>query len=150
MGYRTSYVFIHADTIFGLITEYLLPLASIVPYRGYKTADSDLLLGGGNDKLFGIICVKLGHPEWATDDRFRTNPLRVKNRDVLDGLIEETLQMRTTQDWLQIFEGGGVPYAAINDIAGTLNHEHGENMMDCIDVIDLSMLTFNQFSLVTW
>ena len=108
-----------------------------MPYRGYKTADSDLLLGGGNERLFGIICKKLGHPEWATDERFRTNPLRVKNRAVLDGLIEETLQTKTTADWLQIFEGGGVPYAAINDIKGTLNHKHGNKMAHQMKIIEL-------------
>ena len=102
-----------------------LSAASIVPYRGYKTSDGDLLLGGGNDRLFGIICEKLGHPEWATDERMRTNPDRVENRDLVDSSIQNTLEAKTTQEWLDIFEGGGVPYAAINDIKETLNHKHG-------------------------
>lgn len=100
--------------------------ASIVPYRSYKTFDGNILLGGGNDKLFGVLCVKLGYPEWKTDARFATNSDRVKNREEIDGLIESTTQQKTTQEWLEILEGSGMPYAAINDVQGTLNHSHGK------------------------
>lgn len=31
---------------------------------------------------------------------------------------------KTTQEWLEIFEGKGMPYAAVNDVQGALNHEH--------------------------
>lgn len=101
-------------------------LASIVPYRSYKTLDGDILFGGGNDRLFGVLADKLGYPEWKTDPRYVTNNVRVKNREELDGLIEETTKQKTTQQWLEIFEGSGMPYAAVNDIQGTLNHKHGK------------------------
>lgn len=100
-------------------------LASIVPYRSYKTADGDILFGGGNDRLFGVLCDRLGFPEWKTDARFVTNSDRVKHRAEIDGLIENETKQKTTQEWLEIFEGSGMPYAAVNDIQGTLNHEHG-------------------------
>lgn len=54
-----------------------------------------------------------------------TNSDRVKHREDIDGLIEATTQQKTTKEWLDIFEGSGMPYAAVNDIQGTLNHEHG-------------------------
>ncbi|MCJ1412229.1 hypothetical protein MMC19_006322 [Ptychographa xylographoides] len=97
---------------------------SIVPYQAFKTADGDILLGGGNDRLFGVLCDRLGKPGWKTDERFMTNSLRVKNRTVLEDLIETTTKSRPTSDWLQILDESGMPYAAVNDIQGTLNHEH--------------------------
>ncbi|KAK8220680.1 CAIB/BAIF family enzyme [Phyllosticta capitalensis] len=97
---------------------------SIVPYRAFKTADGDILLGGGNDRLYGVLCERIGKPEWTTDARFSTNAIRVKNRDVLEEMIEKETQRKTTQEWLEIFEGSGMPYAAINDIQGTFNHSH--------------------------
>lgn len=96
-----------------------------MPYRSYKTLDGDILFGGGNDRLFGVLCDRLGHPEWKTDPRFGTNSDRVKHRTDIDGLIEETVKQKTTQEWLEILEGSGMPYAAVNDIQGTLNHSHG-------------------------
>ncbi|KAF4552226.1 CoA-transferase family III-like protein 1 [Elsinoe fawcettii] len=97
---------------------------SIVPYKGFKTKDGDVMLGGGNDRLFGVLCQRVGKPEWAQDDRFSTNPARVKNRDLLEGLIEDITTKKTTQEWLDILEGSGMPYAAINDVKQTLEHEH--------------------------
>jgi succinate---hydroxymethylglutarate CoA-transferase len=106
-----------------------------VPYRAYKTKDTNIAVGGCNDKLYGILCNKLGKPEWKTDERFITNALRVKHREILDAMVEAELQLRTTQEWLEIFEGSGMPYAAVNDIQGTVNHEHvlARNMIEEVD-----------------
>ena len=97
---------------------------SIVPYRGFKTRDGDILLGGGNDRLFGILCSKLGRPEWATDERYRTNSVRVQHRLELERLIEHETAQKTTAEWLRVLEGSGMPYAAINDVQDTLHHPH--------------------------
>ena len=103
--------------------------ASIVPYQAFKTADGDVLLGGGNDRLYGILCDKLGNPEWKVDERFVTNSQRVKNRSTLEALIESETRTKTTQEWLDVLHGSGMPYAAVNDIQGTLTHEHGTVML---------------------
>lgn len=103
----------------------LTGIASIVPYKGFKTSDGDILLGGGNDRLFGILCKKLGKPEWIIDEKFSTNSARIKNRNELEALIEAQTRSRTTKEWLTILDESGMPYAAVNDIQGTLNHEHG-------------------------
>ncbi|KAG6002779.1 hypothetical protein E4U21_002769 [Claviceps maximensis] len=97
---------------------------SIVPYRSFKTKDGDILLGGGNDRLFGILADGLGKPEWKEDAKFKTNADRVSHRDELEAMIEAVSQQKTTEEWLQRFEGSGLPYAAINDVQATLNHEH--------------------------
>ncbi|KKA28169.1 hypothetical protein TD95_004221 [Thielaviopsis punctulata] len=97
---------------------------SIVPYRAFKTKDGDILLGGGNDKLFGILCDGIGHPEWKTDEKYKTNAMRVSNRVDLEANIEKITSSQTTKHWLDVFEGKGMPYAAINDIQTTLNHPH--------------------------
>ncbi|KAK8194268.1 hypothetical protein M8818_007456 [Zalaria obscura] len=97
---------------------------SIVPYRGFTTRDGSVMLGGGNDRLFGVLCERLGRPEWKGDERFVTNALRVRNRDVLEAMVEGVTRTRTTEEWLEVLEGSGMPYAAINDVKRTLEHEH--------------------------
>lgn len=84
------------------------------------------MLGGGNDRLFGILCNCLGRSEWALDPRFLTNSDRVHNRVLLEALINAETCKKTTEEWLQVLEGSGMPYAAVNDIQGTMNHEHGK------------------------
>ena len=93
----------------------------------FRTKDGGILLGGGNDKLFGILADRLGKPEWKRDKKFIMNNVRVKNRDELEAGIEAITKMKTTKEWLKIFDGSGMPYAAVNDIQDTLNHEHGES-----------------------
>lgn len=65
-------------------------------------------MGGGNDRLYGILCTKIGKPQWIIDDRFKTNALRVKNRDVLEELIETETRKKSTQEWLEVLEGCGM------------------------------------------
>lgn len=112
---------------------------SIVPYKGFKTSDGDIMLGGGNDRLFGIICDRLAKSEWKTDSRFATNSGRVKHREELESLIEDVTTTKTTQEWLDILEGSGMPYSAINDVKTTLEDKHG----NCA-------VSQNQTSVVEW
>ncbi|KAF3921173.1 hypothetical protein ABW21_db0202302 [Orbilia brochopaga] len=102
---------------------------SIVPYEAFPTADGNILIGGGNDRLFGIMCDRIGRPEWATDERFATNEKRVANRHLLVPMIGEITEGKTTKEWLDIFEGSGMPYAAVNDVHDTLTHEHARGMV---------------------
>lgn len=95
-----------------------------MPYRSFRTKDGAILLGGGNDRLFGIVCDGLGRPEWKDDAKFATNADRVLNRDRLETEMEAVTQQKTTKEWLDVFEGSGLPYAAVNDVYDTLNHAH--------------------------
>lgn len=106
-----------------------------MPYKSFKTKDGDILFGGGNDRLFGVLCDGLGAPEWKDDAKYKTNADRVANRDDLESKIEAISTQRTTQEWLDIFEGSGMPYAAVNDVQDTLNHTHtkARNMVVEVD-----------------
>lgn len=97
-----------------------------MPYKSFETKDGDILFGGGNDRLFGILCDGLGRPEWKEDPKFVINAQRVAHRDELEALIEDITKTRTTQEWLEVFEGTGLPYAAVNDVLATLTHEHSK------------------------
>lgn len=97
---------------------------SIAPYKGFKTLDGDIMLGGGNDRLFGVICDRLNRPDWKSNPKFTTNNLRVTNRVELEAAIESVTRTKTTAEWLNLLEGSGMPYAAINDVKDTLSHPH--------------------------
>ncbi|KAK0636566.1 CoA-transferase family III domain-containing protein [Bombardia bombarda] len=97
---------------------------SIVPYKSFETKDGDILFGGGNDRLFGILCDGLGQPEWKDNPKYRANAQRVAHRDELESEMEKITVAKTTQEWLDVFEGSGLPYAAVNDVLSTLTHEH--------------------------
>jgi crotonobetainyl-CoA:carnitine CoA-transferase CaiB-like acyl-CoA transferase len=96
--------------------------AMIVPYRGYDTKDGFIVIAAGNDKLFAILSKVLGHPEWALDPRYLTNPDRVKNQNVLYRDIEEIIRQRPNAEWIEILDEVGIPNAPMQSIADVLEH----------------------------
>ena len=89
----------------------------VAPYQVFPTADGELMIAGGNDRLFRAICDVLGTPELVDDPRFRTNPGRVVNRDALCVLLEERLRAETTAHWHERLTAAGVPVAPVADVA---------------------------------
>ncbi len=90
--------------------------AFIVPHRAYRTSDGDLALGCANDKLFAGLCDALGHPEWATDERFASNNGRLANRDAIDGLIGSVLATHPRSHWIEILGRCGIPCAPVQTV----------------------------------
>jgi len=72
-----------------------------------------IMIGAGNDRQFGILSGCLEKPELTADPKYLTNSLRVLNRTELLHLIEQETEKKTTQEWLDVFDGKGVPYAAV-------------------------------------
>ncbi len=87
---------------------------SIVPYQSFPTADSDMILAVGNDGQFARFCQVAGHPEWAQDARFATNPQRVRHRATLIPLLRQTTVLRTTAEWVSALEQADVPCGPVN------------------------------------
>ncbi|GER13893.1 CaiB/BaiF CoA transferase family protein [Variovorax boronicumulans] len=90
---------------------------SLAPYQDFPTQDGSMLLAIGNNGQFARFCEAAGHAEWAADERFATNTLRVKHRGVLIPMMEELTRTRTTADWVALLEDKAVPCGPINDIA---------------------------------
>ncbi|MBY4598231.1 CoA transferase [Ottowia caeni] len=87
------------------------------PWQSFVCADGEIVIAVGNDTQFAALARELGHPEWASDERFATNPMRAKNRKVLIPLISTVLLTRGVRDWYDIFETAGVPAGPINGFA---------------------------------
>jgi crotonobetainyl-CoA:carnitine CoA-transferase CaiB-like acyl-CoA transferase len=89
----------------------------VAPYQVFPTRDGELMIAGGNDRIFAAICDALGLPELARDPRFRTNPERVANRDALYDLLVARLATDDTAGWLERLRAAGVPAAPVADVA---------------------------------
>ena len=67
------------------------------------------MLAAGNDSQFRTLCSEqlLNRPEWAEDERFRTNSSRVKHREEVVRMVEEVLGERGTEGWCEVLKGKG-------------------------------------------
>lgn len=97
---------------------------SIVPYQDLPTADGAMIVAVGNDGQFARMCVCLGHPEWATDPRYISNRARVENRLHLVPCLQQATMLRSTAEWVAMFEGAGVPCGPVNTLADVFADPH--------------------------
>ncbi len=89
---------------------------NIQPQDVFKTADGHLVLVVGNDGQFEKFCAVIGRTELATDERFMRNSGRVKNRQILADIINESLAQKPMAFWMSELETAGVPAGPINTI----------------------------------
>jgi crotonobetainyl-CoA:carnitine CoA-transferase CaiB-like acyl-CoA transferase len=106
--------------------------ASIVPYQVFPARDRSFALAIGNDRQFAQLCACLGHPEWAADARFATNPARVANREALIALLSAEFVQRDVADWEARLRAEGLPCAPINHVDEAFAHPQAQ----ALDVIE--------------
>ena len=92
----------------------------LVPFEGFRTGTGMIVIAAANDRLFATLSKTLGHPEWASDPRFRSNADRQKNKQVLLAGIESVLTTRPAAHWLEVLEKAGIPCAPINTLPDVL------------------------------
>jgi crotonobetainyl-CoA:carnitine CoA-transferase CaiB-like acyl-CoA transferase len=95
----------------------------IAPYGVFATADGELMIAAGNDRLFRSLCGALGLPELAGDPRFASNALRAENRDALTPPIAERLAAESSAHWVERLHTAGVPVTAVRDVAAVARDE---------------------------
>ena len=92
----------------------------IAPYEVFPTSDGSLMIVAGSDGLFERLRGAVGLPD---DERFRTNPDRVRNRAALADLLSERLRTRTSAEWESALTAAGVPVSPLRDVGEAFEHE---------------------------
>jgi crotonobetainyl-CoA:carnitine CoA-transferase CaiB-like acyl-CoA transferase len=98
--------------------------SNIVPYQTFAAADGEIILAVGNDGQFARLCRVAGRPDLAEDERFATNPARVKHRSVLVPILAQLIASQPKQWWSDSLEAAGVPCGAVNDLAQVFADPH--------------------------
>ncbi|HWH30563.1 MAG TPA: CoA transferase [Mycobacteriales bacterium] len=87
---------------------------NIAPYGPVPCADTDLVIGAGNDAQFAALCRAIGvepRPEWSS------NAGRVADREALSTALAAALGARTAREWTPVLAAAGVPCAPVQDLA---------------------------------
>ena len=93
---------------------------NIVPYQVFTAKDMDFIIACGNDTQFVALCDAIGLPELPLDPRFTKNADRVRNRDVIVGILSEHFLTDTAENWVSKIHAVKVPVGVINDIGRAL------------------------------
>lgn len=96
---------------------------SLVPYRSYRAADGDFVVGVASEGQWARFCAAIDRPDLAGDARFETNMVRVQNRAQLEGLLEARLAERSRETWIAELRAANVPCGLVQTTAEAIDAE---------------------------
>lgn len=97
---------------------------NIVPYQVFSTADAPMILAVGNDSQFRRFCDVAEIAHVASDERYATNPMRVRNRKAVCELVATALKTRPRAWWLRELDAVGVPCGPVNNLEDVFADPH--------------------------
>ncbi|MBH0780734.1 CaiB/BaiF CoA transferase family protein [Nocardia bovistercoris] len=106
----------------------LLPLGmsspAVAPYGAYRTADGHtVVLGTTNDREWQRLATDIiGRPDLAADERFRTNPGRVRHRAELDAAIGAWCLSHELAEIQKIADDAGIGNSRYNRPSEVVDH----------------------------
>ena len=99
---------------------------NIVPYEVFATSDGHVVVAVGNDAQFARLCDFIARPDLAQDDRFATNPARLRNRPALLGQIVAELAALSSDAVIAGLEARKVPVGPVNRLDQALQSEQAK------------------------
>lgn len=109
----------------------------VSPGGAYLTGDREwIFVSGTGDRVFHRLMNVIGHSEASSLPPFEKNKDRVKNREMIDQMINEWLSRRTADEALEIFQREDVPAVKIQSIADLMNHPQVIARTNFVDVPD--------------
>jgi crotonobetainyl-CoA:carnitine CoA-transferase CaiB-like acyl-CoA transferase len=87
-----------------------------MPSAMFRCSDGALMLTAGNDVQYLRLCEAAGRPDLAAHPMFKTNILRVENRDALTEVFDAIFRQKPLNYWLERLDAFGVPAGPINTI----------------------------------
>ncbi|MDA9714659.1 CoA transferase [bacterium] len=93
------------------------------PYGLFKTKDGNIAIAPANDKLCEIFLRTLNLEYLLEDDLYKTNSLRMINRDKLNDIINQTTELNTTDYWVKKLNESGCPAGKVLDMKEALNDQ---------------------------
>lgn len=89
---------------------------SIVPYQTVKAKNGLMVIAIANDRQFKDFCNFAKISNINNDSKFKTNSLRVKNREKLNKIIGKVMKTKTISEWVKGLTNVNVPCGPINNI----------------------------------
>jgi formyl-CoA transferase/CoA:oxalate CoA-transferase len=90
--------------------------SSLTPYETFRTSDGHVIIGVGNDSLWKRFCAAVAREDLARPE-FERNSSRVERYEELRGLLDPLFASRTTEEWVSLLEGAGIPVGRVRDVA---------------------------------
>ena len=95
---------------------------TVVPYRVFNTADTAIAIAVGSERLWSAFCAAIGRPDLEQHADYSSNGARIRNRHVLEPLLEEEFRKRSTSEWIARLLQAGVPASPVRNFKEVVEH----------------------------
>lgn len=115
----------------------------LVPDEAFATKDRPLAVTASSRREWHALCGAIERPELANDPRFVRNPDRIKNRETLIPILQETFKTRSAGFWLDRLQRAKVPAALFSSYDEFRHNVHylANKMLTTFDTPDWGELT---------
>ena len=130
VGMLDSLISTMASNFAGFLGSGVIPkplgtaFATIVPYRAFACADRQIVLAVASEKLWMSFCQAIGRGDLTIDERFGSNALRVKHREILEPQLSAMFLQQPAAHWVETLQRGGIPVALVRNFEEVLTDPH--------------------------
>ena len=89
----------------------------VSPYGVFQSSDGPLAIAPSTDKNWRQLCSALNREDLPSDPRFDTPEKRRENRQDINKIVNDIIQTKTRQEWIDILNSYGVPTGPVNNLA---------------------------------
>jgi crotonobetainyl-CoA:carnitine CoA-transferase CaiB-like acyl-CoA transferase len=120
----------------------------IAPYDLFTTSDGAIYLTSGNDEQFTRLMKALKADACATDERFQTNALRVKNREHLVKTLQKIFSTESSRHWCELLWAVDVAVGPVNSLRDVFKDSHVKEL-ELVAKLTHSALSTGSFKSIT-
>ncbi|EBZ4664294.1 CoA transferase [Salmonella enterica subsp. enterica serovar Bovismorbificans] len=109
------------------------------PFGTLPTRDGHIVVAVVSEHQWQQFCNTIGAPELMENDLFSTPSLRLKYRDEMRAILRPIFTQKTSAEWLDILQAGGVPSGPINTMAQVCHSEQIKERNMLVTVGDIKV-----------
>jgi crotonobetainyl-CoA:carnitine CoA-transferase CaiB-like acyl-CoA transferase len=99
--------------------------SSLAPYETFRTSDSFVIVGVGNDELWKKFVAAVDRPELDVPE-LAINAERVARYEELRALLEPVFVSRSTDAWIDLLDGAGIPVGRVRKVSEVFDNPQVE------------------------
>ena len=99
---------------------------TVVPYRVFQTRDRAIAIAVGSERLWSSFCRAIGRPDLEKHPDYESNAARIRNRAVLEPLLEAVFHERPVAEWIERLQGAGIPASLVRNFQEVAEHPQSE------------------------
>jgi crotonobetainyl-CoA:carnitine CoA-transferase CaiB-like acyl-CoA transferase len=108
---------------------------TIVPYRCYRASDREVAIAIGSEKLWSAFCRALERPDLEKYPDYATNADRIRNRKVLEPILDSIFAQRSGAEWIERLQAEGIPSSLVRDF-GEVSKDPQSGLRQMFPVVD--------------